>query len=491
MNLIPPIERLGSVLLLCLVLGLAGNAVHHVARTLSHPYPVEYGEGVVLHWVGQSLLGQPLYPPLKAEPPYLHNPYTPLFYWVTAPLHLWTRNLHPFLAGRIVSLLGVGMAAIVIGILVRRRAGPLVGMAACALFCLSPLVLRYACMERVDGLALGGSFAALLLLDRFRSRGAIALAAALCAAAFLTKPTFVAVALAGACAAFQQSRLRGWLFVGSFAMVAMAMLTGILAHPGNDPALHLLNLNRLPLCLTHLLSVMTEAIGRHPFLFAGLAFALVRFHRTRDVIGWYGLAALGAIPLSAKVGAEENYYLELVALAALTSGRLAAEAGPRMRKGLAACFAAQLLLFIPVHPEPVFTRTYGQELTGAGSAITPTQADRDMGDWLTRELVAASGPVLCEDLGYLAVAGQAPIVEPYQFSHLARAGRWSDAVLIRMLNTHAFSRVVLRVDPKTRVSEYFTPAMLDAIDQNYRLKRTIGSFHVYEPGLDSDAGLTP
>jgi len=240
-------------------------------------------------------------------------------------------------------------------------------------------------------------------------------------------------------------------------------------------------MNRLPLRVDHLVGVLTPVLAKHALLFAGLALWIVRGSAKRGVLWWYAVLACAAALLAAKVGAEENYLLEAIAAACACAASLLA-AMPRPQRALGvACLAAQLALLLPARPVPVFTRTYAQEIPAGTTALAPTEDDAKVGGLVLGEVKSATAPVLCEDLGYLLLAGKEVVLDPYQHAQLARIGKWNDARIVAMLEEGRFALVVLKSDPATLRSDYFTPAMLRAMQGRYVVQRQIGAFYVLAP----------
>jgi len=465
-----------KVMIAALTAVLALWAIRHFAITLCYPYPVDYGEGVVINWIRRVATG--LYPPLTDVPPYLHNPYTPLFYWIVSLFQASSGNI--FLSGRFVNFISYLACVTVILLVIRRRTSWAGGLTAALLFAFSPIVLKYACMVRVDMTALAFALLPLLVLDRSRSKFSGVIAGVFCACAFLVKPTYIIAAIASSLACADKER-RQFLALATAGVVTILLAFAIVfMQSGSNVLVHLLFLNRLPSDFTHFWSMLARVAGIHPFLICGIVMFLANKPDRSNPVWWYALLAPLGILLSLKTGAEENYYLELLAMGAIACGLSLRYAASEARPVLIACLAAQLVLYQPIQPVPVFTKVYGQEMVGTGYSLTPTQEDRQMGEMIMAEVTNAQGNVLCEDLGYLVAAGKNSLVEPYQFAHLARLNRWSDAAIVGMIERGEFSLIILGADPANGDTTYFTTATLNAVQNSYTLKRIIGRYHLYE-----------
>ncbi|MBN1673442.1 MAG: glycosyltransferase family 39 protein [Kiritimatiellae bacterium] len=472
--------RVAELLLVGLLAAHAVLAVRHVLVTLAHPYPVEYGEGVVLNWVDRANRGAALYPPVSDTPPYLHNPYPPVYYWLAGAGQRAVPAAHPFFAGRLLACLCWLMACGAVAWMVRRRMGTRGAAGAALLLLFSPVALRYACMVRVDFLGLAFALCGLALVSGRDSPARAAAAGIACAAALLTKPVLFAAPAACGIVVLRQGRRNTVRFAAGFLLCLAAGVGWLCVREGGGWLPHLFDLNRLPFQARRLFFEAAPVFGRHPFLLAGIVFFVARNRKTRDAVWWYVLFAVAGTALFAKVGAAENYFLEFIAAGALACGWLATALGVRGREMLLWCLLAQLTLYLPVKAAPVFTRTYGQELPESGLSATPTRVDAEVGAVLLGELRTADGPVLCDDLGFLLLAGKAVVVQAFQYGHLAAAGRWDDARLCEAVRDGQFELVVVTMDARGEAPAYFTPGIFHAVEQHYALRRMVGKYRVYE-----------
>lgn len=475
--------RNASLVLMWLSLAVCGwFALRHIIVATLFPYPLSYPEGVVALWTGRAAAGQSLYPELTSSPPYLHNPYPPLFYWIAAPFH---GTANPFLAGRLISLLAMILCGMAVAAFVRKRTGTVPAFAAAALFLCSPVVLRYGCMDKADMVALSCSLLGLLALENSRGGKQDALAGFLCACALLAKPTSFAGLLAGMIYLFSCAPRRRWTFLLT-AVAALCVGLGLAwLKSGNSLTTHLVVLNQLPFRLGNLVQVLAPVSAKHAIVFAGLAFFIAKTSRQRGILWWYAVLSVVSTVLAAKIGAEENYLLDLIAAASICSVCAARTSAPTARV-LAWCLAAQLLLILPLRPVPVFDRTYGHESPAGATALTPTALDREAGELITSEIKSAQGIILCEDIGYLLLAGKDPLIEPFQFTQLARAGKWDDSQIVGMIERREFQLIALKTDPSTGESMHFTPNMLKAMAASYKVRRHIATFMFLEPKLEAE-----
>ncbi len=473
-----------SLKILCLgLLALLGvHALRHVVLVLAHPYPIEYGEGVNLQWAMRAQAGEPLYPKVSEDTlPQRHNPYPPLFPLLAGRLAPCFPSAHPFLPGRLLAVLGTLLAAQALWSLVRTQATREAAWIGTGLFLLSPMVLRFGPMMRIDPLALGLSLQALRILERGQTPYKAALAAALAAAAILIKPSYCAAALYVAFTLLKNRQIRplAAAFVGGQTPV---WFTGIILFLRESPelGLHLWTLQKLPADPWGTLAWLGPFAGTHALVLAAGLLCMGTDPVFRGARTYARLACLPLLLQAWKTGAQENYLLEIWALACLGL----AVCWDRMRGQTPyiawAAVLAQGLLFLPIAPAPVFSRTYGQEMSAGGrSAWTPDATDAEIGRLLLSELRSDAGPMLSSDLGYLLLAGRDVLFQPYQFGKRHRAGNWDLRALDAALDADTFRFILLKGNAASGGDPYFPPQQQALIAQRCTLHRVIGPWHLY------------
>ena len=175
--------------------------------------------------------------------------------------------------------------------------------------------------------------------------------------------------------------------------------------------------------------------------------------------------------LAGKAGAWENYFFEALLALSLAAGLGVA----RLTRYGAGAYrvAAPLLVLAQV----------------ALMWHTPRAAERYLD--LTRRsneqiapiLDAAPDPVVSEDMGLLVTNGRVMDYCSFQYSQLARAGRWDQAWELDRLRNGAWSLVVLERGTRLDVDRYqrFTREFLSELDRSYRHDATVGKYEVYRP----------
>jgi hypothetical protein len=120
---------------------------------------------------------------------------------------------------------------------------------------------------------------------------------------------------------------------------------------------------------------------------------------------------------------------------------------------------------------------------------TPRLAERYL--QLTRQSNEAMAPILAdtpdpivsEDMGLLVTNGKTLDYLSFQYSQLARAGRWDQSWELDQLRNRRLSLVILEQGTRLDVDHYqrFTREFLSELDRNYRRARTVGKYELYEP----------
>ena len=120
---------------------------------------------------------------------------------------------------------------------------------------------------------------------------------------------------------------------------------------------------------------------------------------------------------------------------------------------------------------------------------TPRDAQRylrltaESNEALAPILAATPDPIFAEDMGLLVTSGKKLDYCSFQYSQLARAGRWDQAWELGQLRRRAVNLVVLERGTRLDVDRYqrFTREFLSELDRNYRHEATVGKYELYRP----------
>ena len=459
-------------------------------RGLLFPYQLDYGEGVLLHFVHEWAHGRPIYKGIEGYP-YITANYPPL------PIVL-ALALKPFLgvtyaAGRVWTLLAVVGSAALIGAWVRREGrGWLPAVTAALVFAGSSYVYHWAPLFRVDlvglALTLAGLYAVALALP---SRGLgtreierpwlLWLAAVLFVAGLYAKQSFFFAPAAALVYLFVFVDRR-WAIKMAVGMAVLGgglfLLINALTGGGFWAGLVASNVN--PFLWPEFWGQLADFFGTFAVLGILTAWYLVdKFVLERATLlrekasplDLYLVMALISLGLAGKAGAWENYFFEALAALALCGGLGLARLARHRR--WAVRLAAPTLVFVQI----------------GLMWHTPRVADRYLR--LTREsneamipiLAGAPDPIISEDMGLLVTNDKVLDYYSFQYSQLARAGRWDQAWELGQLRDRRLSKVILERGTRLDVDRYqrFTRQFLSELDRNYRRSGMAGKYEIYEP----------
>jgi hypothetical protein len=471
---------------------LAGLTVWLGVSGLFFPYQLDYGEGFLLHFVNEWSQGRPIYKAAEGYP-YIMANYPPLP--IVLALALAPVVGITYAAGRVWTLLAIVAVAGITVAWVRREAGRwLPAVAAALIFVGSPYIYHWAPLFRVDlvGLTLtvGGLYAAYLASPPLRTgparegevrKGLLWLAVVLFVAGLYAKQSFFFAPAAALAYLF--------FFVDRWQAIKMAVAMAVLGGG-----------------LFLLINALTEggfwyglvASNVNPFLWSEFWKQQADFFQTFAILGlltgWYVVdkfvldrsaplrhkvspldlylvAALVSLWFAGKAGAWENYFFEALVVLILCGGVGLARIG---RHGV------RLSRIVP----PLLV------LAQVGLMWhTPRDADRYLR--LTRQSNEAMAPILestpdpiaSEDMGLLVTNGKVLDFCSFQYSQLARAGRWDQAWELGQLRDGRFAAVILEQGTRLDVDRYqrFTREFLSELDRNYRHADSVGKYELYEP----------
>ncbi|HEU5087041.1 MAG TPA: glycosyltransferase family 39 protein, partial [Roseiflexaceae bacterium] len=201
----------------------------HHSTIVAFPYPLDYGEGPLLDQVMRLARFETIYRVSLDAPPFTVANYPPLFVLLQVPF-AWLFG-PAFWYGRALAAISMLVAAVSCGLLVFELTGRrAAGVVSTVLLLVSPYILHWSALNRVDSLALGLSCAGLAVLAHAHpSRRGRLVAATLLLAAVFTRQSY---GLAAPLAAFvfvwrEQGYAVALRFAGLIA-VSGALLAGLL-----------------------------------------------------------------------------------------------------------------------------------------------------------------------------------------------------------------------------------------------------------------------
>ena len=490
-----PAWQLWMVRVVLFVVGLAlavrlGAFVRHSIAALQYPLPLDGIEGTLLDATRRWLTGQPLYQSLGFTE-FRSTPYPPLDYVAMAVTS--KIGFAPFVAGRLVSLVGTLVACVLLSCLVWRYShSRFATFAAPALYVSVVPVYLWSARVKPDMLAaaftLFGLLATQMAVDAWRrnARRAEMLwligAGAGFIAAVYTKQLAL---LAPVAAVLYLFAVRGWrltlFWTVACAFVAAAVAGALILVSDGAFYDQVVGYNAVPWQINRfskfaVLVYQDWAVLVGALLTVGVA--LYRYVKWRDTDTLpllpllYGIIAPVSLIFAGVYGANHNHIIETmqaetvlgcVALGLVLRGWTARKLpNPVLLVALALLVAQTIYTFII----PDWYHDYELPPPQRTQAIVNVIGGLAHKDGTLR-------PVLADDVGLLVAANlPAPYNDPSTMGPLAQAGKWDARGLLDQINRRAFAAIVLPFDINAENAEAeakgrWANVVLDAIRQNY------------------------
>jgi hypothetical protein len=426
----------------------------------------------VLNNAWRLATGRPLYHSLDG-PPWVVNPYTPLYHAVTAAaLRVTGLSFRP---ARLVSLLASAAVALALVLLARRwgRRGR-EGLWSAALLLLVPAVLYNAARPHPQMLAVALSLWSFFFFESPRRLLAEVLSPALAVLAVYTKQTQIVLPLALGLWLLWRDRPRFFRYSATVAFLGLAPVPLLEAATHGQFLECVVGLNFLPFSVAQIPGVLIHFAGPL-FGFLGLAVlrlvARVRARTLAPVDFYLALLVVVTIGSLGREGAHTQYVLEMLVVGVVY---LLATGGVRFPPGRRALAAAQLGLLMLYAPAFVLL----EEGAWDWPAVRAAPEVRAL-------LETEPGPILSEQGSFPLFARGEIHVQLFHFAALARQGRWDQAPLLREVREQRLPWVVTEFPLEGRrdadARERFTEELLLALRQGYVRRATLGPYFVYEP----------
>ena len=493
--------------------------VQFAAALVAFPFDVDQGEGYDAWsaWLIHS--GQLPYSDNEHFPYYSSN-YPPLWSWLVSIPMAWSGpGLGP---ARFISAASGVLAAVVVGLAARRRAGNnLAGFLAGGFFLASPYVFHTTPLARVNATALLFGLIGLALFESPTPRRLVLGSLALLAALF-TKQTELDAAAAAVLFVLVVNRRQGAAAGALIATVLLTVSTVLTIATGGAFWLNVVAGNVNPFDLGQLASYLANFLLLHAIIAMVAVVEMVRALKRREWSPWvFYLPVSAAMALAAgKWGAGESYFLGALAAACvlaagplagtlatgssmfsrarsvmalrasqdpLAATRVAHARAPEWQSramapgvlGVALAIQALLMAHGPLSQLVPWLPDRG--LQAELLAIAPTELDRAAGEKIADLIRQAEGPALVEDPSFAVAAGKEVVGNATHLRNLHEAGLWDPSALVADLEARRFGVVVLNA------ALYPVPVLL-AIGRSYYLDSTIdiraSTYQIFLPGVD-------
>jgi hypothetical protein len=489
----PPNSRLMTALTVLLGLAIAPQVVAFFIQASTYtafPYQLDYAEGPILQLAVRITRGQDIYPPISGYP-YVIASYMPLYYLISA---LGISITGPsFFLGRLLSVVATLVVALCVGLIVwhqtRHRSASAL---AAALVLVIPPFRNWGSYMRVDMTALALSVAGFYAFQRGRTAGGISL--------FALSPLARRSTVAGMVAAFiALGSKRGWRATARIAVVqvvVIAVLVGaalLWTRGGLYRQLAWHTASSRDTWTWHQMGLMISVFYRWwPGYVAAIAFAAVwtfACGRHRVFLVYFLLASAVAMT-GGRVGSNLNYLLEPLAVGAMLIGLLWSEMsrreGPESPGGYQ---YLKRLLFLGVALALVLQLAWSDLQLPALMREIRARTPRESGRYVVERIASAPGPVLCEHVGLIELAGRETLLEPFEFTQMAHAGVLDPSPLLEDVRRGRFPLIVLTFNPRTaphkpggdwRIGRW-SDSMIQLLMQRYELEAELPPFCLYVP----------
>jgi dolichyl-phosphate-mannose-protein mannosyltransferase len=451
---------------------------------LVYPYQLDYGEGIVLWFAREIAHGHSIYKGIVGYP-YASSNYPPITFLLTVALMPIFGD--GYMAGRLLSLASIMIIGALIYRMVRDESGKSKAAALAALFFVgSAYIYHWAPLFRVDLIGLAFAFLGIYFCWRYEqlTDGRKKLYLVFSTFAFLlslyTKQTLIAAPAAAFFAIFRRDKRAALLFAMALGAMGGAIYLAIDYATRGAFTFGLIDSN----ATVFLPAQLFELLGNFAVVFAVLIGLAVWewFRRIRSgrfgILEAYALSSLATLVFAGRVGAWENYFFEAVAIGCLLAGFAIANlelvsrrqgSSALIQAALPASLLIQLFLYTQDHDPRVAARLVTEDYL----------ANKQLAALLSR----TSGIVISEDMGALVTSGKDVGYYTFQYSSLARSGKWDQSWELNGLRDSIFPLVVLERGTREDVDHYrrFTREFVSALDRYYAQTETIGKYEIYSP----------
>ena len=479
-------------------------------KAIRYPFELDYGEGIVWQQAQQMRDGT-AYGGITGFPSIVFH-YPPLYHSLTLVV-AGLSGLDMLMAGRIVSVASTLLTSLFAGLIgFRTVAGDIGGKAAAlcgtvaglAVLTLWP-VTSWGPLMRVDMVALAFGLAGIWFAMQAFTRPRLVHAAAACfVAAVYAKQTAIAAPAAAFLTLLLLKPRTALAGIASSVLIGLAVLAPLtwVTDGGFVRHIFLYNINRLdPSRLVALLAVL----ARHGAYLAVVAIGLAKLPGTRRLfairelrarlagsqsdacllllVTYLGFAAVMMLTI-VKIGSNINYFLEALCAIAILVGVVCKTAADAIVRGVDVERPASLLLRVAL---PV--------VIGVQALSVPAPLDTELDDAgmrQSRQLVemirTADRPVISDDMVLVKRAGREVVWEPSIFAELASKGVWDERPFVARIRSGGFAFFVTRGERGQRLFDSrYTPAVADAMDAAYPVRRRVGGYVLHLPRSEATA----
>jgi len=499
---------------------------------LTYPYQLDYGEGIVLWFAREFAHGHNIY----SQGCCASSNYPPLAMILSALLMPIFGD--GYISGRLLNFAAAILVAALIYRIVSAESRDQRAAALAALFFIgSPYIYHWVPLFRADLLGLGFTFAGIYFAwrreqttDDRRQKRYLLFAIGFFLLALYTKQTLIAAPAAAFFALFRRDTCTAThavrckckrvaiLFALALGSIGGAIYLAIDFATRGGFTFGLIDSNATVFLPDQLLALFRDFVFTFAPLLGLATWEWVRRVRAGRFGVWEAYAVTTALTLgfAGRVGAWENYFFEAIAIVCVFAGLRVADwslqnstlpvilseatlaphcvrcsagenlvdsnnktlrsaQGDKRLPSLNYQLPITLLLLLQL---ALYTRDHDPRV--ASNLIAQ---DYPANQQLAALLSQTNGTIISEDMGALVTSGKPVSYYTFQYSSLARAGKWDESWELNGLRDGMFPLVILERGTREDVDHYrrFTREFVSNLDRYYARTQTIGKYEIYTP----------
>lgn len=292
------------------------NSIIHIINVLKFRWEISDGEGLLANNIEFLRSGKSIYTDINKWP-FIANPYPPFFSFTSYIFSILIPK-NPLLSIRLLSILStLGLSILIYFMLLKREISKKISCITSILFLITPLMLMWGYLGRVDVLGAVLSMLAVFLVLNSDKKLNIILAATICVLAFYTKPTF----LAAPAAIFfylliNRKYLKTILFTGIIIFVGVIVFLILNKWTNGQFYQNVFHNNLSSYHIKPFLSYSRDFIFFYWFFIVGSIIFFVKSLRKKKLplLFFYLIFSFLLTLTSGREGASTNYYIELLAV---------------------------------------------------------------------------------------------------------------------------------------------------------------------------------
>lgn len=441
---------------------------------ITYPGQLSYPEGIILNQAKLLSEEKLIYKNINDYPFILAN-YPPVYLFFCAVLvKLFGIS---FFWGRLVTFLAAILVSLLIYKILRHKTSKEIAIISAVLFISSSYIYKDTPFMRVDMLGLFFSlFGFYIFVEKDQKTNSF-YSIPFFIISLYTKQTFVGAPIAIALWLFFNQRKRALVFI-LFMLLAYAIIFFFINHlTKGEFYRHNVVYNLNIFNPEQGAKYYVRFLQTHSILF--LFSLLFIFDSIRDkdfsVFSIYFIVSAIVALSVGKVGANTNYFFEMITLMCVLSGfflyrikKHIDEKKHNLFKNIAIFTQLLLFLHIPFITEPAITKS-----------------DRLNFERLSQIFSNTTGEIISEDSGILVLNKKEVLFQFFEFTQISNQKLWNQKPFLEDIKNKRFSMIVLSFDIDCFVDkERLTPEMVEAIKKNYRISDKIGEYFIYIPVSD-------